>query len=209
MAWVAPVICEASDENLQLCCVQWTLPLSLKTLWPHWRGRPRRKKTNTRLSPRSEHQRWLGLVLPTRSPTQLHSAGWDWFYQPDPQLSCTCSPPPVADAQADSYTSSPVAPDCAETAASHAGCSDSGRTAQCWKATFPLKRWKSFYQGRSHFWRTASLTDPARLPTHQSPTFLLEKRISPESCSTFSSLTVSQHCGGAVTGAVGGAMTGA
>ena len=72
MAWVAPVTCEASDENLQSCRVQWTLPLSPKPLWPPWRGRPRRKKTNTRLSPRCEHQRWLGLALPTRSPTQLH-----------------------------------------------------------------------------------------------------------------------------------------
>ena len=51
-----------------------------------------------------------------------------------------------------------------------------------------------------------SLIQPGSL-THDSPTFLLEKRINPESCRTFSP-TASHACGGAVTGAVGGAMSG-
>ena len=51
-----------------------------------------------------------------------------------------------------------------------------------------------------------SLIQPGSL-THDSPTFLLEKRINPESCRTFSP-TASHACGGAVTGAVGCAMYG-
>ena len=51
-----------------------------------------------------------------------------------------------------------------------------------------------------------SLIQPGSI-THDSPTFLLEKRINPESCRTFSP-TVYPRCGGAVTGAVGGAMYG-
>ena len=100
-----PMICGTSDKSL---CAVVAVNSSSRDLTCH-----RGKKTNTRFSPRCEHQCWLGLVLPTRSPTQLHSAGWDWFYPPDPQLSCTCGPP-VADAQADSYTSSLAAPGCAE-----------------------------------------------------------------------------------------------
>ena len=52
-----------------------------------------------------------------------------------------------------------------------------------------------------------SLIQPGSL-THDSPTFLLEKNINPEPCRTFSPPTASHGCGGAVTGAVGGAMYG-
>ena len=51
-----------------------------------------------------------------------------------------------------------------------------------------------------------SLIQPGSL-THDSPTSLLEKRINPESCGTFSS-PASHACGGAVTRAVDCAMSG-
>ena len=62
-------------------------------------------------------------------------------------------------------------------------------------------------RGWNYSSRTASLTIRPDSITHDSPTFQFEKRINPESCSTFSP-TVYPRCGGAVTGAVGGAMYG-
>ena len=134
------------------------------------------------------------------------AGGRDWLYPPGPPLSCT-SVPPVADAQGDSYTSSLATLELRKNGRLAAGRRDSGRIAQCRKATFPPNCWKSFYRGRSHYWRTASLTNPTRFHTHDSPTFQLERRISSGPCRTFSP-TASHACGGAVTGAVGGAMSG-
>ena len=66
---------------------------------------------------------------------------------------------------------------------------------------------KLFAWSWNHYWRTALPTGPPGSLTRNSPTPLLEKRINPELCVPFSS-QVSPACGGAVTRAVGGAMSG-
>ena len=67
---------------------------------------------------------------------------------------------------------------------------------------------KSLIWGRSHFWGNSFTGWTGQAPYHQSSTLLSEKRLSPKPY-TLSSLTVSQCCGGAATGAAGCAIAGA
>ena len=77
----------------------------------------------------SPQTRLSGLALPTRSP-----------------ISCS-SVPPVADAQGDSYTSSLATPELRRNGRLAADRRDSGKMAQCRKATFPPNLAKVFLSG--------------------------------------------------------------
>ena len=80
-------------------------------------------------------------VFPAQSAPR--AGGRDWLYPPSPPLSCS-SVPPVADAQGDSYTSSLATPELRRNGRLAADRRDSGKMAQCRKATFPPKLAKVF-----------------------------------------------------------------
>ena len=146
--------------NCSLLFSHWVLVRQAQ--WPGWSQRSVEPQMKTCV------QSWQSICLPGTSLVTVGrrrildfpravstSAGWDWFYPPDPQLSCTVLAGTgfthqIPNSAAHAVLRSQMRRQTVirllqllraaqKTAASLAGRSDSGRTAQCRKATFPLK----------------------------------------------------------------------